>query len=347
MHQFNKYLQQKQVEIGKSIRNHKIIYLDTNYWIKLRNQAKKENSEDRVLFDKLTDLVESNRCIIPVSEITFYEILKQSDINSLKDSANLIDNLSKGISIISESERRHLEFVNFVREKTGGTMLNLQEAVWTKLSLNILYKVFLKYDSNMLSNEFIDFLSNISFEKMIIQLQSTGNLTPFKFKDDVDALNIAKEKYKTENKTFNEMYLSELGGYLEVFETDLNDSMEYVFFLDYGRFPTDKEKENINPRHCRNMIYNLSKYNKLNNELPSFRIFPELNSSIRWNKDRKYKDGNDTLDFLHTSSALPYFDFFFTERELKTIIVQQKLDKLYNCKVESKETEILKIIDSI
>ncbi|MBV2196982.1 MAG: hypothetical protein KUL78_10835 [Flavobacterium sp.] len=263
MNQFNKYLQQKQVEIGKSISNHKIIYLDTNYWIKLRDQAKKENSKDRVLFDKLTELVESNRCIIPVSEITFYEILKQSDINSLKDSASLIDNLSKGISIVSESERRHLEFVNFVRGKTGGTTLNLQETIWTKLSINILYKVFLKHDPNMLTKDFIDFLSILSFDKIIDKLQATGILTQFKFKDDVVALNIAKEKYKTENKTFNEMYLSELGGYLEVFETDLNDSMEYVFFLDYDRFPTDKEKENINPRHCRNMIYNLSKYNKL------------------------------------------------------------------------------------
>lgn len=347
MNQFNKYLQQKQVEIGKSISNHKIIYLDINYWIKLRDQAKKEDAKDRELLDKLTELVDTNKCIIPVSEITFYEILKQSDINSLKDSANLIDNLSKGISIVSESERRHLEFVNFVREKTGGTTLNLQETVWTKLSLNILYKIFLKHDPNMLSDDFIDFLSNLSFDKMINQLQKTGNLTPFKYKDDVDSLNIAKEKYKTENKTFNEMYLSELGGYLEVFETELNNSMEYVFYLDYGYFPSDDDKKNINPRHCRNMIYNLSKYNKLKNELPSFRIFPELNASIRWNKGRKYKDGNDTLDFLHASSSLPYFDFFFTERELKTIIVQQKLDKLYNCKVESEPIEILKILEKI
>lgn len=117
MNQFNKYLQQKQIEIGKSISNHIIIYLDINYWIKLRDQAKKENPKDRVLLDKLIELVETNKCIIPVSEIIFYEILKQSDINSLKDSANLIDNLSKGISIVSESERRHLEFVNFVRKK--------------------------------------------------------------------------------------------------------------------------------------------------------------------------------------------------------------------------------------
>lgn len=199
----------------------------------------------------------------------------------------------------------------------------------------------------MLIDDFIDFLSNLSFDKMINQLQRTGNLIPFKFKDDVDALNIAKEKYKTENKTFNQMYLSELGGYLEVFETDLNDSMEYVYFLDNGVFPTKEEKQNINPRHCRNMIYNLSKYDKLKTELPSFRIFPELNASVRWNKDRKYKDGNDTLDFLHASAALPYFDFFFTERELKTIIGQQKLDKLYNCKVESQPNEILKILNSI
>jgi len=69
-----------------------------------------------------------------------------------------------------------------------------------------------------------------------------------------------------------------------------------------------------------------------------------MNAVARWNKDRKYKDGNDTFDFLHVSSALPYFDYFFTERELSTMIKQRKLDEIYNCKVSSNIDEILEFL---
>jgi hypothetical protein len=86
---------------------------------------------------------------------------------------------------------------------------------------------------------------------------------------------------------------------------------------------------------------------KITKELPVFRIVPELFASTRWDRKRIYSDGNDTLDFLHASFALPYCDFFFTERELRTMIIQRKFDNLYGCRVESNSNEALKILESI
>jgi hypothetical protein len=68
---------------------------------------------------------------------------------------------------------------------------------------------------------------------------------------------------------------------------------------------------------------------------------------MRWNKDRVYKDGNDTMDVLHAVHALPNCDYFFTENELRSMIVQLKLDKLFNCVAESNPKKILEILSAI
>lgn len=338
----NQHLSNIKLEIGQSVVGQTKIYLDTNYWLKITDCR---TDKDKFLCNQLIQLVEAERIILPISEITFWEILKQSDLSSLKRSAVIIDKLSRGISIASEKERQRLEFLNFVKGKLGKPLNNLNEIVWTKISLIILLPIFLKKKPELLEVGFINFLSNISFENILNRLEASSNLKPFYHKDDIDALNHGKEKYKHENKNFHEMYLSELGGYLQDLENDLNRYFEEFYFDETGNRVTDQERESINDKSWKNMIYNFSKLKKLENKLPSYRIFPEMNAAARWNTNRKYKDGHDTLDFLHVSAALPYFDYFFTERELRTMIKQRKLDEIYNCKVSSNIDEILEILN--
>lgn len=345
IHSTHNYVLEKQFEIGKSICNLKKIYLDTNYWIKLREQSKKENPEERIFLDKVKSLVVEKKCILPISEVTFWEILKQDNFNSLKESVNIIDELSGGISLISQRERQKIEFIHFVRSKTGNVTQKLDYLVWTKLSLDIMYDFFITNIPNEVNEMFLDFLMGYTFSDIIRILNDTGNLRPFKFKDDVDALNRSKELYSNENKSFQQLLMSELGGYLEVFENTFNNSMEYMFYQDYGFFPTSEEKNAVDKSKHRKMIYNFCKYKKLSTELSSFRIFPELSAVARWNTSRKYSDGNDTLDFLHATSALPYYDYFFTEKELKTMIEQRKMDKLYNCRIESNLGKVIEILN--
>ncbi|WP_026705278.1 hypothetical protein [Flavobacterium soli] len=331
----------RQIKIGQSISHLKKIYLDTNYWIRITDC---KTPEDKALLSVLEKLVKEDKIIVPTSEITFWEILKQTDMNSLRKSAQLIDRLSKGISIVNEKERQKLEFIDFVRRHTSNQFYDINTVVWTKLSLNLLNPFFVKQNPEMLNERFVDFLENLTFEKIISFLESTSNLKPFYFKDNIEALNYAKEQYSTQNKNFNEMYLSELGGYLEVFENDFNQYYEEMYFSETGKIVSEEEKKNIDSKGWCNMIYNFSKYNKFKNELPSYRIFPLMNAEIRWNKTRKYKDGNDTIDFLHVTASLPYFDFFFTERELRSIINKHKLNDIYNCHVLSNINDVLGIL---
>jgi hypothetical protein len=216
--------------------------------------------------------------------------------------------------------------------------------VWSTLSLTMLYEFFVKHMAEDLTDSFVEFISGLTFTDILRQLKATGNLKTFIFKDDVVALNEAKKAYAGENKTFHDMYLSELGGYLDIFETTFNESMEYLYYKQYGHFPTLVSTLGVDRTAYKKMVYNLCRLKKLSTELPSFRIFPELSASIRWNTSRKYSDGNDTIDFMHAAAALPYFDYFFTERELKTIIRQRKLDNIYSCIVESDPTIILELL---
>ena len=341
------YIKTKRIDTCHSISTCKRIYLDTNFWIRLRDAHGNTNSRDKELLDKITELVDTNACILPISEITFWEILKQSDFNSLRKSASMIDKLSKGISIISEGERRTLEFLYFISQAQKKDIYQTSELVWTKLSMNILYPILPQPENLELKKSFIDYLSAMSFSNMVAALEKSKEYEQFGFQDNVDFLNAAKEKYKGENKSFDQMFLSELGGYVDLFKESLNQAMDQLFFWESGRYPTAEENVGTDPAQLRNIIYNLFKYKKATTEFPTYSILPELFAAVRWNKTRKYSDGNDTMDFLHASAALPYFDFFFTERELNTIIKHRKLDTTFNCVVESDLNKILEILNSM
>lgn len=339
----NQYLLKKQIDFGNTIYDCKKIYLDINFWIRLRDQ---ETYSDKALFNILENLVAENKCVLPISETLFWEMLKQSDVNSLKKMANVMTRLSKGYSVISDKERQQLEFINFVHSQTQKPLFDLKTIIWTKIPINIIYNMMLKFEPEKADNRFIDFLETLPFER-IITLAESDSFKPFWFKDDVEHQNKAKEKYKNENKSLKQMYLSELSGYLETFDNDFISYMDDIYFLETGMHLMPSEKEEVHFTNWSLFIYNLIRLNKITTELPSFTIFSELYAIVRWNKDRKYSDGNDTLDFMHATAALPYYDYFFTEKELRSNIAQQKLDKRYNCMVLSNPTEIIQQLQLI
>ena len=149
----------------------------------------------------------------------------------------------------------------------------------------------------------------------------------------------SKEDFKHENKTFDEMFLSELCGLLDCYQPIFEQVSSELTEMEHGK------SEALEP--WAGLIYQCFKLNKITNELPFFRIFPTLFSLMRWNKGRKYKDGNDTLDVKHATCALPYCDYFFTENELKSMITQSQLDTAFDCIVESTPEGILGELNKI
>jgi hypothetical protein len=67
---------------------------------------------------------------------------------------------------------------------------------------------------------------------------------------------------------------------------------------------------------------------------PSVSINAGLHSLKRWEIESKYKN-NDTFDFMHAEVALPYCDYFLTERNLCGMIKNNylKFDEVFKCNV--------------
>ena len=74
----------------------------------------------------------------------------------------------------------------------------------------------------------------------------------------------------------------------------------------------------IDEVHFTNVIYNLFDNKKMRTYFPSLDIRAKMFSRIRWNKNQNFKE-NDFNDIGHITSALPYYNYFFTEKNRQLI----------------------------
>ncbi len=345
----DRYLANKSLELSAVNHGLKIIYLDVNYWIRLRNQSTGSPGENRAMLDKVSSLVAERKCIFPVSDIVYYEILKQQDEQSRSDTFDVVSQLSGNISLLDDHKRIKIEFLHWLAAGQNAVVHTADQLVWSKLALVIGYPGLATVDYSPgtieLQDAFFDFMGEIP----MVDISAVENLHqyPFTFKDNVDEMNANKKAYAHQNKTSVQMFLSELGGVLDSADEILKAAMREKYFKDTGTEASLDEINRTGSKQWQSLIYQCFKQNKIGSYLPFFRICAALYASFRWNKDRQYKDGNDTLDVMHACAALPYCDYFFTERELHTIIVQQKLDQLYNCTVASKMDTVMELLNDI
>ena len=344
----DRYLMKKSLEISKQIQGLKLIYLDTNYWLRLRDELPNKWEQKSEFSEIVLDLFNAGKCLFPISNITYYEILKQQDENSRRNTFEIISKLSSGISLLNDKERIKIEFAHWMATGQNKVEHAANELVWSKTPTVIAYNEFASIDYSGgtidLQDAYFDFMAEMPLSDITPDASLRQN--PFVFKDNVDDFNANKKLYEYQNKTYGQLFLSEIGGMLDEAEDLFNQVMQAKFFYDTGRVPTTEEIKNSG-KLCRFTIYNLFKLNKIGTLFPFFQVCADIYSSFRWNKSRIYKDGNDTLDVMHAAAALPYCDYFFTERELATIISQRKLGELYNCKVASKQADVIQLLKKI
>jgi len=159
-----------------------------------------------------------------------------------------------------------------------------------------------------------------------------------------DALNEGKIRYAHENNSFKQLFLSELAGVLDLCIPTFEDTMIYLFKKEQGYEPTPSEvKSSEAGKQIANAVYNLFRKNKLQTYFPTLVIGAGLHASVRWDAKRKFKR-NDLHDFRHAQTALPYFDFFFTEHSLRDLVTRSNVgfDKKYSCEVFSYPNEALR-----
>lgn len=350
------YYKEQTIILSESINKKTKIYLDTNYWIDICDVTlgKKENKDIEEIYKLLKKGVENNQLICPISYKIFIEILKQNDIQTLQQSAKIIDELSGGI-ILRERERIDLELFNFFYNS-----LNIE--VDTKASQNYWDYLYNIYGFAVPNNQVLSLSNNFIIQKKyfndIIKKYKLSDMVKDKnFKQilphyhnyniDVGWLNSKKQQYAYENNTLHKMYMSELAGVLDVYTQSIKIIYQTVLQnkakLENISIP-DNNKIDIQP------ILNLisHSFNKRTMELylPFIDISTMLYAQLRNNKTRKYDKG-DINDIGHATSALPYYDYFFTERGLCNNIKESKHDKKYNCQVASQKSEVLSILKKL
>lgn len=77
------------------------IYLDIKYWILLRDGAESNDPIIRQTKEKVQQLHSSGKCIFPISDIIYYETMKQGDDAKRSASISLLDQYSEGLAMVT------------------------------------------------------------------------------------------------------------------------------------------------------------------------------------------------------------------------------------------------------
>ena len=316
-----------------------------NLWIRLRDcfLRKSKNQNYLKLYELLHSLVEEDKVICPISQRIFYELLKQEDDDSLLNTAKVIDKFSRGVTLLSEPEREQSELQYYVRKKIleDNNLIPVDEFIWAKVPyvMGIVIPTYQKVPieiQSYIQHKFFDYSWNVSLEELV-SIKSNKNVLRDILRNDktVKAMNIGKLLSNNEISSIRQLFLNELEGALSIYKGLVEDFLKYLLSKNDYILVSLKKRNLDSSEKLLKKIYDDIKSDEISCFLPSLFIHICLHTLVRWDKKRKYKP-NDINDFYHAISALPYFDYFFTEKPLTQLVRMgpYHLDKRYKKIVE-------------
>ncbi len=314
------------------------IYLDTNFWILLRKAASGHSTPVAAeLLCLLKSGVSRGLLFCPISETTFFEVLKQSDPASRRATAAMIDELSVGATLIGQQERFAIEISHLLHEKTGRTDLHpLKHLIWSKLSFVIgeYYPANTKFDritETAIQKAFFDHM----WERPLTDM--TDHITSDSSPQDergplADDLNAGIAVNADQLRSFVQAYAIEVHGLADLVGGMALDAVAVMASREgITRDQSGGEDPELANQY-KAMIAAALIQGSARKALGTMNVMATLHAALRWNKGRKFK-ANDLADFDHAAAALVYCDAFFTERSLATMLTQNHvgLDAFYEC----------------
>ena len=112
----NEHMRRRHYELADALKTRRAYYLDTKYWIIIRDVVAGIRSSDPeiALLNVLRSQVAAGEAFCPISESTFAELFKQRDPVTRKATAELIDELSLDVSLIPFEERVKVELQAYI-----------------------------------------------------------------------------------------------------------------------------------------------------------------------------------------------------------------------------------------
>lgn len=340
--------------LAEQLRPRRVIYLDTKYWIILRDIVAGVRTADPEieLLGNLRKLVAVGKVFCPLSESTFAELLKQSDGQTRRATAEIIDELSLGIALIPFEHRVGMELRAFIYGQCRDLGAPEPQGLpWTKLSyvLGVMHPHETAFDAGTelaIQKAFFDHLWSLSLSEMVDTLGGKA-MPPDPHPRLGEQLNAGNAKHAGDLRSFQQTYAIEARGAAEVYAPMSVEIARDLQKLITGTSPSsaDRAAEAEAVRIWTNMLLAALKQEKFKGILPSLHINTCLHASVRWNKSQQF-EANDFEDFRHACSALAYCDLFLTERRLRAMVTANHLalDCRYDCKVAAAIPDALALL---
>lgn len=354
----DRHVKNRVVELGQSLAGRHAIYLDVCYWLLLRNALLADDYETPIgkLIGSLRDAVTSGKVFCPNSESVFLELLKQSDPSSRLRTAKLIDELSLGVSLLSQRERVGTELAHFFYSSQNGAEVHpLRHLVWTKLPyvLGFLHPTEIAIDPPTLlaiQKALFDEMWTIDLTKMIERFDIAPLPLDPRLDHIADKLNAGNAEHADEIKSFKQALTDEFSGVADLCADTAADVMVEMALKQGHAAPARNSDEWKRMRQiCANLVFHgLQAKPGLRHKLPTLYIEACLHAATRWDKKRKLV-GNDIYDFNHASAAVAHCQAFFTEGPLKALLglKHHGLADDFSCRVASEVPEAMDILNDL
>jgi hypothetical protein len=337
------YVRSRQLELASSLEHKKAIYLDIKFWIILRDVVTgvRNDPVDLELLSLLREGRGEEKIFCPISDSTFAELLKKADVKSREVTADLIDELSLGITLIPFHLRAGTELAHFLHSAlTPNEVYPLNQLVWSKLSyvMGFLHPRGTPFDSATelkMQEMFFEHMWTLSMREMVDRIGDHALPDPERFDALAARLNELNTQHAGDLRNFMQTYENEVHGILDVFMEVAIDIVSQMVQLKYGEgHQLSPEQRKEEGKRLHNLFFAAFKTERAKDVLPTLHILASLHAAIRWNRQQRLK-ANDFLDFQHATAALGYCDAFFTERPLRALVTASHLalDRRYGCDV--------------
>ncbi len=322
--------------------NTRLLHLDTNFWVRLRDAAMGRGTPEAVkLLQMLRTMVRSREALCVSQIYSLLEVGKQSE-TSLRASADLLDELTEGVAIASTHDLMQWECAEFIKA-TLNRNVGKDLCPWTKAGL--IHKNELPTEmpgptspaqKEIVLKAVIDPLWSGSFEYIFSRFNWD---TKSKLNADLDTETFALiAKRKTEqlakDLTRDQVRVGEFSGLVSGQIKDIFIDLLRRWHVDHA-FPEGVATLLSDVEMAEHLAISKFADGSLGSLLPYWAITTELYVLYERNKhSSKRLTTNDWFDWCHAAVALPYCDVFLTESGLAHRLRHDlKADKRYGCMV--------------
>lgn len=329
------YVKQKIIALGASLSSLIKVYLDKRFWILLRDVHMGRSSYPDIcrLLDTLRLSVQKGYLICPISDSIFLELLKQEDINTRRSTAELIDELSLGITLVPSQQRTGQELVGvFTKFADAGRDFHVVDhLVWSKLGyvLGVVHPSLPSSDPDgerAIQKAFFDLMWDFPLANQINTIGEDGYQKPVSFEATANRINALNREHLAEVRDFRRVYIDEFRGVLSLCMHHPRQWIEQQYELKTGEKCLSSPELIRKYEHELHIFFGnlISQKREAALMLPTLHISALCYSAIRWDKKRNLS-ANDIYDFQHAAAAIGYCDAFLTEKPLMNLLAQRQL----------------------